>query len=193
MKTYVVLEPETKSDEELLASLQQSVAGSASGDAEKRSHTLVWHDQADAGEAQLRIPGLRNRGGHLQRFVRLVQQRKDPNQELIHKTSMQCVTAARMATKAGCLVLSALLLSQMQQASFKSLRRARSKFAPGQPPCQKAASPKDLPRSVDSRPSTISDHQERTAAQSAPKAALQWHEPRKFPGSIHGILMAAGQ
>ena len=86
VKTYVVLEPETKSDEDLLESLKQSVAGSASGDAEKKTHTLVWYDQADAGEAQvqphLRVPGLRNRGGHLQRFVRLVQQRKDPNQDL---------------------------------------------------------------------------------------------------------------
>jgi len=86
VKTYVVLEPETKSDEDLLESLKQSVAGSASGDSEKKSHTLVWYDQADAGEAQvqphLRIPGLRNRGGHLQRFVKLVQQRKDPSQEL---------------------------------------------------------------------------------------------------------------
>lgn len=81
-----VLEPETKSDEDLLESLKQSVAGSASGDAEKKTHTLVWYDQADAGEAQvqphLRVPGLRNRGGHLQRFVRLVRQRKDPNQDL---------------------------------------------------------------------------------------------------------------
>ncbi|CAL1134722.1 unnamed protein product [Cladocopium goreaui] len=86
VKTYVVLEPETKSDEDLLESLKQSVAGSASGDAEKKTHTLVWYDQADAGEAQvqphLRVPGLRNRGGHLQRFVRLVRQRKDPNQDL---------------------------------------------------------------------------------------------------------------
>eukprot|EP00435_Cladocopium_sp_Y103_P015284 s2915_g3.t1 len=53
VKTYVVLEPETKSDEDLLESLKQSVAGSASGDAEKKTHTLV-----------------------------LVQQRKDPNQDI---------------------------------------------------------------------------------------------------------------
>ena len=86
VKTYVVLEPETKSDEDLLESLKQSPAGNAAGDAEKKTHTLVWYNQADAGEAQvqphLRIPGLRNRGGHLQRFARLVQQRKDPNQDL---------------------------------------------------------------------------------------------------------------
>ena len=36
VKAYVVLEPETKSDEDLLESLKQSVAGSASGDAEKK-------------------------------------------------------------------------------------------------------------------------------------------------------------
>ena len=86
VKTYVVLEPETKSDEDLLESLKQSPAGNASGDAEKKTHMLVWYNQADAGEAQvqphLRIPGLRNHGGHLQRFVRLVQQRKDSNQDL---------------------------------------------------------------------------------------------------------------
>ena len=60
VKTYVVLEPETKSDEDLLESLKQSPAGNASGDAEKKTHTLVWYNQADAGEAQvqphLRIP-----------------------------------------------------------------------------------------------------------------------------------------
>ena len=33
-------------------------------------------------QPHLRIPGLRNHGGHLQRFVRLVQQRKDSNQDL---------------------------------------------------------------------------------------------------------------
>ena len=75
----MVLEPETKSDEDLLESLKQSPAGNASGDAEKKTHTLVWYNQADAGEAQvqphLRIPGLRHRGGHLQ-------QRKDANQDL---------------------------------------------------------------------------------------------------------------
>ena len=87
VKTYIHLEPEAKSDEDLLASLKESPAGNASGDAEKKTHTLVWYNKADAGEAQvqphLRIPGLRNRGGHFQRFVRLVQQRKDPNRDLV--------------------------------------------------------------------------------------------------------------
>ena len=42
VKTYVVLEPETKSDEDLLESPKQSPAGNASGDAEKKTHTLAW-------------------------------------------------------------------------------------------------------------------------------------------------------
>lgn len=86
VKTYVTLESETKSDDELLQSLKASVAGSQSGDPEKKTHILIWYNQCDAGEAtaqpHLRTPALRNRGSHLQRFVKLVQQRKDPSQSL---------------------------------------------------------------------------------------------------------------
>lgn len=86
VNTYVSLAPETLEDNELREALAQSAAGSANASAENKSHVVIFYSQANAGEAtaqpHLRIPGLRNRGKHMARFLSLCQTRRDASGEL---------------------------------------------------------------------------------------------------------------
>jgi hypothetical protein len=71
----VTLADETMDDDKILEILSQCPAGKARGEPGNNSHVLIWYDQQDAGEAtaqpHLRIPPLRNKGKHLERFLKL--------------------------------------------------------------------------------------------------------------------------
>ena len=130
VNTYVVLESETMGDDDLLKTLKESVAGSKSGDAEKKTCTLIWYDQCDAGEAtaqpHLRTPGLRNRGAHLQRFIKLCQQRKDPNQDISPEDIYCLCDAGKEGNKSA--LLSSFLYAPQEDETGK-LQKAQ--------PCKK--------------------------------------------------------
>ena len=82
----VCLVHELMSDEEIITLLKGSGAGSALGSSEKKTHVLVWYDQQEGGESSaqphLRIPPLRSKGQHLQRFIRLAMERTDTPDEI---------------------------------------------------------------------------------------------------------------
>ena len=73
--SHVTLVHELENDAELLETLKGCPAGAARGNKDARSHVLVFYDQQDAGEAtsqpHLRTPPLREKGKHLERFIKL--------------------------------------------------------------------------------------------------------------------------
>lgn len=82
----VTLIDETQDDDAILAALKGSPAGQARGDTARRTHVLIYYDQQDVGEASsqphLRVPPLRSKGQHLQRFLRLVMRRTENQDDL---------------------------------------------------------------------------------------------------------------
>ena len=75
LASHVTLLHEQKSDAELLEALKGCPAGAARGNKDAHSHVLVFYDQQDAGEASsqphFRTPPLREKGKHLERFIKL--------------------------------------------------------------------------------------------------------------------------
>lgn len=73
--SYISLAEDTLSDGELLERIKQSAAGYASPDPSAKTHVLIYYSQHDGGEAtaqpHLRVPPLRLRGQHAQRFVQM--------------------------------------------------------------------------------------------------------------------------
>eukprot|EP00913_Durusdinium_trenchii_P024825 g23300.t1 len=73
--SYISLAEETLSDGELLERIKQSAAGYASPDPSAKTHVLIYYSQHDGGEAtaqpHLRVPPLRLRGQHAQRFAQM--------------------------------------------------------------------------------------------------------------------------
>ena len=82
----VCLVHEQIEDDALAAEIKNCPAGKARGDASRRTHVLIYYDQQDCGEAQfqphLRIPALRSKGAHIQRFHKLVIARTETPTEL---------------------------------------------------------------------------------------------------------------
>ena len=95
VSTYVTLMDENCLDSEITQTLRSSAAGRAQGDAGQRTHVLVYYSAQDAGEASsqpwCRVPPLRERGGHLERFVRLILQRFPSYQEELHPQDVYIV------------------------------------------------------------------------------------------------------
>ena len=75
----VIFAHELMSDDEIIKLLQDSPIGSIRGDAANKTHVLIYYDPQEGGETQskptIRTPPLRNKGGHLSRFIRLVMSR----------------------------------------------------------------------------------------------------------------------
>lgn len=112
----VTLIDETQDDQAILAALKASPAGQARGDATRRTHVLIYYDQQDAGESSsqphLRVPPLRSKGQHLQRFLRLVMQRAENSDDLDDTDIFTINDAGRSGNKS--VILGAFLNSNGQ-------------------------------------------------------------------------------
>ena len=86
VRSNVCLCDETMDDDDIIKALAESPAGTARGDAVRHTHVCIYYDQQDAGEAtaqpHLRVPPLRNKGQHLQRFLNIVMSRVETQDDL---------------------------------------------------------------------------------------------------------------
>ena len=101
VSTYVTLMDENCLNGEITKGLRTSAAGRAEGDLGQRSHVLIYYSAQDAGESSsqpwCRVPPLRERGAHLERFIRLVLQRFPNYQEELHPRDVYIVNDAGRA------------------------------------------------------------------------------------------------